>query len=177
MAPVYKESVQNGLPIVRFDRALSQGLQTSSYTLTSVPVTLVTAIHPTDPNGGAYQYYFSSYYYYDTTKQIYGLTNANDLRVYAGLNLIDGVLAPEFQIISFVIDGANSLLRINGNQVASGDAGTNFMGQYFRVGDPQTISREGSMDLGEFLLYYKGLTTAELEEAETYLANKWSVSI
>ena len=77
---------------------------------------------------------------------------------------------------SALIDGANSILRVEGSQVATGDPGN-------RDADLHEIGAQGQGNerffdgkMGEILIYEDDRSES-FDEIESYLADKWGVSI
>lgn len=78
-------------------------------------------------------------------------------------------------IFSVLFDGASSVLRVDGNQIASGDAGTpTFDGLTLgSKGGPDTFSNEA---IGEMLNYPQD-KSAIFSDVESYLSDNWNITI
>lgn len=85
-----------------------------------------------------------------------------------------------WSIVAATFDGASSVLRADGAQVATGNPGTNNITALI-LGDRFTsLPLSGtpfSGPWGEFLIYTGSLTTAQIQRVERYLGSKWAVTI
>jgi hypothetical protein len=99
--------------------------------------------------------------------------NTFGFRIFAG-SLVDGgapALTPT--ISTGVYDGPNSLHRINGTQVASGDAGTNSLSGVTLAAFGQ-VSNFMDTRIGEMLIY-KGNKTSIASDIDDYLGGEWGI--
>lgn len=100
--------------------------------------------------------------------------SSNDINMYAGTALGYVDTGPVSGQWTTVFNGASSILRKNGSQVASGNAGTQAasgltVGADFAPGD----YFQGYIH--EILIYNANITGSNLTNIEGYLANKWGV--
>lgn len=86
----------------------------------------------------------------------------------------------EWAVVTAVFNGASSVLRANGSQVASGNPGANAIGsltlgsRFNTSGAPATFF-EGPW--GTFLVYSNVLSASEIIQVERYLARLWGVTL
>jgi len=94
---------------------------------------------------------------------------------FAGAGLSGGSPDQDPHIITILYDGANSVIRVDGTQIVSGDVGTNQL-------DGITLgSRLGSQahfegQIGEWFIYPQD-KSAKFSDIEQYLSLKWGISI
>ncbi|XAL99357.1 PEP-CTERM sorting domain-containing protein [Phycisphaeraceae bacterium D3-23] len=94
----------------------------------------------------------------------------------AGSELVSApVTFDQWQVHTFVYDGANSQHYINGAMVASGDAGSDAM-----VGLDMWVTsggwhRAGNLDFAEGLFYDEVLSGSDRATLETYLMDRWGI--
>jgi hypothetical protein len=81
--------------------------------------------------------------------------------------------AGTWDIYAAQFNGATSSLRLNGMEIASGDAGIHVAG-YLNIGSKYTLG-DANFDgyMAEFLFYNQALTTAEVQAVEQYLLDKY----
>jgi len=99
------------------------------------------------------------------------LTGRNEWRVNAGSSLEGGTPDTSPHVSSIVINGANSIHRIDQSQVASGDAGTNSL-EGFSIGAQGDGTNFSDVKLGEILIYTND-KSGKFFEIESYLSDKW----
>jgi len=123
----------------------------------------------------------------DTAKHIIGGSTTDELSLgqhpssnwfcNAGTTLQDGSADENWDIWSVLFNGVNSELRINGNNVASGDAGTNNP-------DATAIGRMGPFSTGfwegyiaEIIICDPSPTNNDRDKVESYLAKKYGITL
>jgi len=79
-------------------------------------------------------------------------------------------------IVIGIFDGANSELRVNGGSESTANPGTNSL-DLLQVGADGAGILEWDGQIGEVLAYDKAVSGTELSNLETYLADKWGVTI
>jgi hypothetical protein len=91
-------------------------------------------------------------------------------------NVTDGSSDLNFHVFAALYNGVSSLLRADGTQILTGDAGSNgFAGNVLYVGAlnaSATTPWQGPV--GEMIIYPSGLTTPQIQSVESYLTAKWS---
>ena len=161
--PTFVTNVQNGLPVVSFDGTddfLAATIPTTPQPLTFFLVVDATTLGSRVP----LSFSGSSFVEVNTGLGAY-LSFGSAIN---GGTLTSG----DWYYIAFQADGASSLIRVNGSQVASGSAGTNGTSTTLNIG-----SLPGGdfwpNHVGEVLVYSSALTTAQMQQVEAYLAFKW----
>lgn len=84
----------------------------------------------------------------------------------------------DWSIISVVFNGANSVARANGTQVASGNPGGNPLNAGLNLGaafNGTSANMKGQW--GAWLIYHRLLSTAELQTVERGLGSIWGVAV
>lgn len=106
------------------------------------------------------------------------LLNGTKLTGNAGTNLQadPGVLVSTPSVASFIVNGASSVLRINGATRISGDAGASDFG-LVTIGALNTEAAGWNGLISEVLVYDSGLSASNYEAVEAYLAVKWGVTL
>lgn len=112
------------------------------------------------------------------TEQNFGVRGDNgNLRLNAGVDLNSGISADTADHIhTGVFDGANSVIRQDGTELVTGDAGTGDLTGMF-VGAQGDETSHSEVDIGEFLAYDAGLSTSDRDDVESYLSDKWGIPI
>ena len=83
----------------------------------------------------------------------------------------------EWQVHTFTFDDANSSHRINGVEVATGDAGSNWMSNLGALWSTDGgWHRAADIDFGEGIFYDEVITGDDLTTLEQYLFDKWVVT-
>jgi len=107
----------------------------------------------------------------------FGTNNNGDLDLFAGKgnNVVGGSATTSVTLASALFNGSNSVLRIDGSQVASGDAGSQDAGG-FTVGSQAGGVNYANVAIGEVLFYPQDKTGIQ-SGIESYLAGKWGVTL
>jgi hypothetical protein len=103
--------------------------------------------------------------------------NGSNWELYQGNNII-GSNDATTSLITAVIDVADSKLREEGTTVATGDIGTrnvNFVG--LGSAEPERSERYFDGQIGEVIFYNVRHSASTINEVESYLADKWSITI
>jgi len=146
-------------------------LLTTSWPSESQPNTYF-AVFRVENDSGSFQYIFDA----DTDlNHGFGLTNGTEWRIFAGSSVDGGTHDTNVHIVSALFDGANSVLRIDGTQVASGDTGTGVFGG-LSVGARPSGSSYTNVSVGEWFGYPMDKSSI-FANAEQYLADEWGVTL
>lgn len=170
----------NGLGEVRFSDAANQerNANKAASTVTNAqPLTLVTLVKLTAVNqqGGNTQVWIDSGT--GNSEQVFIACVGSDWVAHAGSSITSsgGVAADTWYYHTFVVDGASSLLRVNGTQVASGNAGGNKL-QGLRLGQNGTAGNFGLIGrMREAIVFTNRLTADQIIAVERWLTNKYSL--
>jgi len=104
--------------------------------------------------------------------------SSTDWNTFAGLQPLD-VPNTDSGLVTATFDGSNSIVRQNGSQTASGDPGSDGMGAVSLGRRPPANggNRYYNGTIGEVLVYNVLHDSSTISDVETYLANKWGISI
>lgn len=103
------------------------------------------------------------------------VANTDEWGFFAGSGISGGTVDTSPHILAILADGASSIIRVDGTQVASGGSGTDgFDG--INVGANRNDGNYGNFDIGEFLFYPQN-KSAIFGDVESYLSNKWGITI
>jgi len=173
-APTFKTSIINGNPVVRFD-GIDEYLSTSFGTLPQ-PNHIFMVIKK-QTNGS------------DTSLRFiaYGLSSGNRHAPYVnggtwrftaevGTAIVSGVgIDTNPHINATLGNGTSSTLRLDGSQIASGDAGADDL-TGLKVGTRNSEIQFGDFDIGEILVYGQDKSGIQTD-VEQYLSDKWGITI
>lgn len=114
---------------------------------------------------------------------IYGFNGTKRLAMFAGGSEIAAPVGStagfdSWSVISVVFNGASSVARVNGSQVASGNPGTGGLNLGLNLGCGYNAAG-GFMNgqWGTWLIYNKALSTTELQVVERGLGAYWGVEV
>jgi hypothetical protein len=168
-APTYEASSINSNPAVSFDGA-DDFLDVDFSALTQ-PNTIFAVIR-TDSVGENERIWDSSNG--ENDHSFYGSGSAIDYAINAGVNLRNGPVDTNNHIFSVLYNGPSSLLRIDGSDAVSGDAGTSSLEGYRLA---STINgRYSAITVGEILVYPQDKSGIQ-SNVEQYLSSKWGVAV
>lgn len=175
-APTYQTNVINGNPILRFD-AVDDVLQSGAFAATVTQPVLIYAV--TAQRVGVTD---SQQYHWDgnalNEMMMVGNTDAsgNTFDIYSG-SYVSGSATEDtnFHIHGAHYDGANSILRQDGTQTGSGDAGVDDLNG-FTVGAAGNGSRFAPLDACEYLIY-DATNAPTYTDIESYLSDKWGIAV
>lgn len=103
--------------------------------------------------------------------------SANYLRMTAGTNYNCLVVDDDdYHIFSLVFSGASSFGRKDGVQGGDGDANTQSLEDLFLFSH-RGIANWGDLDLAEFLIYGRDISGNDMTALESYLSDKYGISI
>lgn len=94
----------------------------------------------------------------------------------AGSTVEDNAADTNPHIITSAFNGASSVLRVDGTQVASGDAGTNDPGG-MTVGKRRSNENYFNGLVGEVLEYDPNASGYSRTDVESYLSSKWGITV
>jgi hypothetical protein len=98
--------------------------------------------------------------------------------LFAGTALAGGIFGNNWLIRSDIANSVSSFIFANGQQVATGDAGTRFnirrIGGNFNSGGASDFFLG---DIAEILIFPRVLTVNERQRVERYLSNKYSIDL
>jgi len=165
---------KNSRDILRYD-GVNDRMKVSTFTGGSeAQINTVLCVAPINP--------FNGHYIYDSATADRAGLNSGDggsgaqFFIWAGSALFLGSHVTTIELYTVEFNGASSILRKGKVEVGTGNAGTgatngmvigNFQGEL----DGNTMSG----DFCELLFYNKQLSTAERDDAETFLADRWAV--
>ena len=170
--PLWVDSVQNGLPIIRFD-----GVDNFMWRNTFTSGTL------TAPNtifvvckfiSIADKYIFDSH---DVSNRNYysSKVTTNNHVMGAGSELtVGGEDTTNILLYSLFYNGASTVLRRSKSTILSGTLTNADMGG-INLATSFNDLNFGNPDIAEMLIYNKALSDSERDEVETYLTDKWAV--
>jgi hypothetical protein len=118
------------------------------------------------------------YYLDGDTNRVTLLTQdpEDDYGLNAGTRLTGGSTDTDPHIQTALPNGASSTNRLDGTQIASGDAGANNLTD-LRVGSAIGNQLHAHISIGEILIYDTELSDADRNDVESYLSDKWGVTI
>lgn len=164
--PTVKLAIKNGLPVIRFD-GTDDWLKAAPFTLNQ-PVTAFMVFNWTTGNnlldgnalnGGAWVAVSATQF---------------GLRAPTAFNSGANINGAGFRLMSWLLNGASSVIYNEGAQNATGSAGTNNMGG-LTVGSTATQTLYCSEDVAELVLYSGTLVQADREGVSNYLRAKFSI--
>lgn len=164
--PIYKTSILNGLPVVRFD-GLTQTMS-ASFTLAQ-PVTVVVAAN-----------YRSARNTNDTLIDGFTVNTMRLFRITTGIKMYAGAFGPEvtldpqaWHIYSAVFNGTNSSLEADSSTTFTGNAGTASPGGIWLASAADV--EPGPVDIAELVLYNRALSSTEKSNVISYLQSKYGL--
>jgi len=104
-----------------------------------------------------------------------GHVNGTD-RITAGTILSDGASDQNPHLFTLIFDGLNSVIRKDGSQVASGNAGANGL-DGFRLGDSGVFTTNTNSLIGEVLPCSERLSQSEIDSQEQRIADKYGITL
>lgn len=156
----------NNLPAILFDG--SDDLVSGSFVLAQ-PLTIVGVFKITSNPSG--------YWWQSGTGACFGSTSGNAYQLNCGSNITGGSYTTGTTVIvSYVANGASSVIRVNGAQVTSGNAGTGGINTMALMGAYAGGSYVGGL-IPEYLIYNKLLSASELQTVERYLGGKYGITV
>lgn len=176
-APTYAASAINGNPVVRFDG--TDDFLDVAFTALSQPNHIFVVYKLNSFSTSSYEMVYDS----ETTssgddRNTFGSSNSDNWFQYAppgGTLQEGGTLDTANHISSSLFNGTNSVSRLDGSQIISGDAGDGALNG-LTVGAQYDGSNFAEVDVGEILIYPQdksGIVT----DVESYLSDKWGITV
>lgn len=166
LQPTTGSNTQNGLNVLTFTDHV---LLTSTFSQAQ-PVTIFVAAGRSSTDSVNRQVIGNE----TTTPSIY--TDGNTWRIFAGtvLNSTQSSSNTNFHYFAATFNGTASVLRRNGSQIASGNAGTSgYSTKAVNIGGPATFRWQGYV--GEVIVTPALVEARDVAVVESYLKNKWGV--
>ncbi len=167
--PTFNESGINTNPSLSFD-GVDDYLNTALSTQ-NVPNTIASVVS-LDTTGSFYQYLYDGS---NADEQSLQQTNNGEWAYGAGTRSPDGPTDTQPHVFTALYNGSNSVLRIDGTEVHSGSAGTEALNG-FEVGRRPDGQFYADAQLGEILIYPSD-KSASFSDIESYLADKWGITL
>ena len=177
IAPIYRQNSINALPALQFSGNgcfIINHVATSNNNLKTMFAVFLE--NKKNTSSGTYLYdnnVFPPQFAFILTTEFAG-------QLYGGIGLTSGSIPlNKPHILTAVHNTANSFFRINGTQIATGNAGSNIMGSSTRLGGGSCTSVNDSLYgyIGEFIVFDRVLNAKEYLDVETYLSKKWAIKI
>ena len=105
-----------------------------------------------------------------------GGTLTTTYRMLSDTTITGGTADTDPHILRFLFDGASSTLHVDGTGVISGNAGAEGIAG-FTVGNNYPVSGDFQGIIAEVIIVDGTLTAGEIADTESYLANKWGITI
>jgi hypothetical protein len=166
--PAYTLAGRNGRNILTFD-GTNDTLATASFTLNQ-PSTVFAAARAAANSSQIFDGFGS-------TRASINRRGAGQWTAFGGAELIGSAADSNWSVLSANLNGASSVLRVNGSQQASGNAGTQNLTAGLSIGTYNGLNTPLNGNIGEILLYSGTLTAAQISLVERYLAIKWGITI
>ncbi len=101
-------------------------------------------------------------------------SSASAFQVYGGSSLVaTSINNINWRLFTFSENGANSVIRTNGVQVVSGNAGTQTPARWTVGSDYPLSVMQGNCYLAEILVYHTNLTALQVTNVENYFRTKY----
>lgn len=169
--PILKLTIQNGLPVVRFDGLVDY--MTAAYASVQ-PLTILLSYRSNLIGGVTNDCIFdggtaASLAMFSRTTPVTNMFAGVSAPTFAG-NICNGV----FGVFSGMYNGAASDMWLNGTHFGNGptNVGAN-NANGFTLGGLQNGTRVTSIDVGELIVYPSALSTAQRQAIESYLKTRW----
>ena len=168
-APTYKEDIIDRNSVVRFDG--SNDYLNVEWSKISQPYHIFAVFKVRRIPSGEHNYPLSNN---SGNNSVFSYRSGNSFgwRLNSGTTEIDGgSVDKNVHVGSFLFNGESSLIRLDGNLITSGDAGSNGL-KGLKIGTHPDNILYAKIDFGEILIYTKDKTNNQ-EKIENYLLNKW----
>lgn len=182
--PVYKNAIQNGLPVIRFDgyEDVLIGSALSNYFTASTGQSIAICKFTSNTDSGVG--YSNDAVHSDTGgyHALYGRAGStNTVGAYnwdTNADTVETAMTPgTWAILSWQHASGNVGIRRDGgtlSESASGDTGV--ITSTLRIGQGYAGSLYSELDLGEILFFDTILSASDREKIEGYLAHKWGLT-
>jgi hypothetical protein len=162
--PIVKLATQGAKNILRFD-STDRLIATFAAPLAQPNAIWIVAKKPTA--GG---------YYYDSTGGTRHALLSTQPILLSTTNVTGaGVTTTDWNVFTGIYNGASSVLRANGAEVATGSAGAQALGGSFFISIKNDGTGLASLDLGEIIISNALPSAGLIAQVEAYLNAKWSV--
>ena len=169
--PLWLSANKNSLDVIDF--VGSRWMDTSFTTLTN-PVTIYLAVLNPSNDGNNHVFYDANTFlqgtFYKASSDDVFYFRADSTMFYFDETGHDSV----WDYITTVFNGTSSKVRMTGNEVASGNAGTLSL-DGLTVQSFGNASYYGNMKVGEIIIQDALATSDEIADTETYLKDKWGL--
>lgn len=167
--PIYTAAGPNGKNVLTFD-GTNDTMTTASFTQNQ-PSTIFIAAQVLNTSGSA------------SIVDGFGLNRAgifrrvtNNWAAFAGAELVGSTSTDtNWHTFSAVFNTTSSLLRVDGTQIASGNAGSQNVTSGLAVGTYNGTGSHLNGRVAEVLFYAGVLTASQIAAVENYLQNKWGL--
>lgn len=184
--PIFRSNVLKGLPVVRFDGVDDEMEFTFPSTSSQYTVCMVIAFDSATQGTDKYDYIWSTK---DLNNSVMGLArrasndslgHPEDLYIYSN-NSVDQIYwdgdmgNTAFHLITYTHNAGAQTLRVDRvaqTLTSQWGNGNPSMGHLFRLGSLDGANFFGG-DIAEYIVYERLLTSAEIDQVETYLYDKW----
>jgi hypothetical protein len=164
----------NGVQAILFD-GVDDSMDVDFSSAITQPFEIFTVSDPTDD--GTQQNVFDGFANTVISRRLF---DSNDTyRHNAGANIDGGSPTGGPEILSSVFNGTSSLLRGDGTEILSGDAGANSL-DGLTVGSRRSNAGNGiwfNGPIGEVLIYDPSASGYSRSDVEGYLSQKWGISL
>lgn len=169
LRPVFKTSILNSLPILRFNG--SQYLQTGTFS-GGQPATFFAV----PKFSGSPQFAFDGV---GASNRNAMWSNSGSRALYAGSILNGSSATANFEVWSAIFNSTSSTLWVNGTSDATGDIGTQNLTNGLVVGAAGDPVGGGGLngDLAEVIIYNSALSSTNRQLVEDYLGAKYGITI
>lgn len=162
----YRESGLNGHPTVEFDLSSGDNISNTDISITQ-PYTMIAVVEI--GSSGSSVHWFNSMN--DNTTSLLMHSSDDTWELNAGNRTRKGTWSSNAYIISVIWDGSNSVLRKNGEQEFTTDAGTS------NLEDIKISYDSNSVKISEMRFYNKSLKKSFIKSEESELSNKYDLGI
>lgn len=168
--PLVKAAIRNGLDCLDFDG--SNDLITRAFTLAQPATVFLAGFLRAVGGSGANDGVADGGGFASAALLSYTATST---QMYGGASLTSNAAAAlsSWQVLTVKWNGASSLLRIDGVQLMSGNAGTRSPGGFTLGGLPSGGGRYTQLRFGELAVCAADVTGDDLDAAEAYFLAKW----
>ena len=174
-SPTFEADVLNGEPVYRFD-GIDDELEHDDATI-SQPYTVFAVVKGGDTNDEEAIWSSHSGTAGSDRAALDIRYGDDEYLLFAGETVSGGTPDTNYHIVTSVVDGSNSLVRVDGTEITSGDAG-NFDLDGLMVGDTYTtVDRHLDGDLAELPLYPDRRTSQQIDDVEGALSDIYGISL
>lgn len=176
--PIYKVSIINGRPVVRFD-GTDDYLATAAFASALVQPTSIFIIGSMANAEGDTAYFYDGIAVGSRNGFLSDIEQAPDgPYLFAGLDFKPTATLPknEFIILSVLFNGASTEVYKNGASWGTGNPGTNSLSG-LQLGISVAFTSPGQDDIAALLIYNPGLTASNRQRVERYWGNRYGITV